>query len=201
MSVYISPLKRAYRKLMRRMAVRRNVEFAADLQVGFGCLINAADRLVIGREVAIGTNTWISCNGTIGSGVLIASHVGIVSRYEHDTSCVGLPVSRTPTLGDEQSRPQDCRDEVHIEDDVWIGFNSTILSGVTIGRGAIVAAAAVVTANVEPYAIVVGNPARCVGYRLAEADRAAHEIALAARWDTLADQSGRPIRPKRRASR
>jgi acetyltransferase-like isoleucine patch superfamily enzyme len=50
-----------------------------------------------------------------------------------------------------------------IEDDVWIGFNATVLKGVTIGRGAIIGASTVVTKDVPPYAIVVGNPQRQIG--------------------------------------
>jgi acetyltransferase-like isoleucine patch superfamily enzyme len=50
-----------------------------------------------------------------------------------------------------------------IEDDVWIGFNATILKGVTICKGAIIGAATVITKDVPPYAIMVGNPARQVG--------------------------------------
>ena len=52
---------------------------------------------------------------------------------------------------------------VIIEDDVWIGFNATILKGVRIGRGAIVGANTVITKDVPPYTIMVGNPARAVG--------------------------------------
>jgi maltose O-acetyltransferase len=52
---------------------------------------------------------------------------------------------------------------VVIEDDVWIGFNSTILKGVTIGRGAVVGATSLVTRDVSAYTIVVGNPARAIG--------------------------------------
>jgi acetyltransferase-like isoleucine patch superfamily enzyme len=52
---------------------------------------------------------------------------------------------------------------VRIEDDAWIGFNSAILKGVTIGRGAIVGACSVITQDVPPFAVVVGNPARKVG--------------------------------------
>lgn len=53
-----------------------------------------------------------------------------------------------------------------IEDDVWLGHNSVILPGVnTVGRGAVVAAGAVVTKNVPRYAVVAGNPARIIKYR------------------------------------
>jgi maltose O-acetyltransferase len=51
-----------------------------------------------------------------------------------------------------------------IEDDAWIGFNSTILKGVTIGRGAVVGAATVVTKDIPAYAIVAGNPAKIIGH-------------------------------------
>lgn len=52
-----------------------------------------------------------------------------------------------------------------IEDDVWIGMNSIIMSGVRIGRGSIVAAGSVVTKDIPPYAIVGGNPAKIIKYR------------------------------------
>ncbi len=54
---------------------------------------------------------------------------------------------------------------VEIGNDVWIGNNVVILQGVRIADGAIVGAGAVVIKDVEPYAIYVGNPARCIGYR------------------------------------
>ena len=52
-----------------------------------------------------------------------------------------------------------------IDDDVWIGYGATIMSGVHIGQGAVVAAGAVVTKNVPPYAIVGGVPAKLIKYR------------------------------------
>lgn len=54
---------------------------------------------------------------------------------------------------------------ISIGDDVWIGYNSTILSGVTVGQGAVIAAGSTVTRDVPPYAIVGGNPARLLKYR------------------------------------
>ena len=52
-----------------------------------------------------------------------------------------------------------------VEDDVWIGRGSTILSGVTVGKGAVIGAESVVVHDVPPYAIVAGNPARFIRYR------------------------------------
>lgn len=55
-----------------------------------------------------------------------------------------------------------------IENDVWIGHDVTILRGVTIGNGAVIAAKSVVTKNVPPYAIVGGNPAKIIKYRFSK---------------------------------
>jgi len=60
------------------------------------------------------------------------------------------------------------RGDVRIGNDVWIGQNSTILSGVSIGDGAVIATCSVVTKDVPPYAIVGGNPAKVVKYRFSE---------------------------------
>jgi acetyltransferase-like isoleucine patch superfamily enzyme len=56
-----------------------------------------------------------------------------------------------------------------VRDDVWIGTNAIVLSGITIGQGAIVAAGSVVTRDVDPYGIVGGNPARLIRYRFSPA--------------------------------
>ena len=57
------------------------------------------------------------------------------------------------------------RGDITVDDDVWIGFYATIMSGVHIGQGAVVAAGAVVTKDVPPYAIVGGVPAKIIKYR------------------------------------
>lgn len=68
----------------------------------------------------------------------------------------------------EYHKDAESRGEIIIEDEVWIGMNVLILSGVKIGKGAIVAAGAVVTQNVPPYAIIGGNPAKVIRYRFSE---------------------------------
>lgn len=60
---------------------------------------------------------------------------------------------------------------IEVGDDVWIGENAIICSGVKIGQGAIIAAGAVVTKDVEPYAIVGGDPAKIIKYRFSESIR------------------------------
>jgi len=55
-----------------------------------------------------------------------------------------------------------------VEDEVWIGTNTTILSGVRIGKGAIIAAGSVVTKNIPPYSIAGGNPAKVIKFRFDE---------------------------------
>ncbi|QLC73533.1 CatB-related O-acetyltransferase [Pseudomonas sp. LPB0260] len=73
------------------------------------------------------------------------------------------------------------RGDVVIGSDVWLCTRVMILSGVTIGHGAVVAAGAVVSRDVEPYSIVAGNPARQIGWRFDESTRQALlEIAW---WD------------------
>lgn len=57
---------------------------------------------------------------------------------------------------------------VIIGNDVWIGADALILSGVTIGDGAVIGARAVVTKNVEPYEVVAGNPAKHIRYRFSQ---------------------------------
>lgn len=60
------------------------------------------------------------------------------------------------------------RGDVVVGNDVWIGWQALLMSGVTVGDGAVVATFAVVTKDVPPYAIVGGNPARVIGYRFDE---------------------------------
>jgi len=61
-----------------------------------------------------------------------------------------------------------CKGDITIGSDVWIGAKTTIMSGIKIGHGAIVAAGALVTKDVEPYSVVGGNPAKHLKYRFDE---------------------------------
>jgi len=78
-------------------------------------------------------------------------------------------------------KPANTKGDVIIGNDVWIGRGVTILSGVTIGDGAVIGARAVVAKNILPYAVVVGNPARCVRFRFTDEQIA--ELLKIKWWD------------------
>ena len=115
--------------------------------------------IAMGNDIWIGPNCFIGFGGkiTLGNSVMIAPHVCIVSN-NHTFDRFDIPMLKQPC-----SCPP-----IRIGDDVWIGAQATILPGVCIGNGAIVAAGAVVRRNVEPYQIVGGVPAREIGHREAK---------------------------------
>lgn len=100
----------------------------------------------------------------IGSFCSIAEEARFLVGGEHNYHTIStfpFDVFATRTSG-----PHDgSKGDIILGDDVWIGFRAIIMSGVTIGQGAIVATNAVVTKDVPPYAIVGGNPAKVIKYR------------------------------------
>lgn len=101
----------------------------------------------------------------IGSRVLIAGGVTIADSDFHPIAPAARladTVALSP-VGDRARRPRIETRPVVIEDDVWIGYNATVLKGVRIGAGALVAPGALVLRDVPPGAEVAGNPAVVVG--------------------------------------
>ncbi len=86
---------------------------------------------------------------------------------------VGIPHFSLPIL-----RVNEHEQDVILEEDVWIGANVTILSGVTVGRGAIAGACSVVTKSVPAYGVVVGNPAHVIAAKFTIDQILQHEVAL-----------------------
>lgn len=107
---------------------------------------------------------------TIGKFCSIAHGVQIFTGGEYRPDWVTtypFNVIWSHVAGDIKGHPKSKRNVV-IGNDVWIGMDALILSGVTIGDGAVIGARAVVTKDVPPYAIVAGNPAKIIRYRFDE---------------------------------
>ena len=131
--------------------------------IAMGTAVQMCCRFLNGRKVFLGERN------VINFGCLLDGRRYHV-RTGNDVS-IG-PEAAILTLGHD---PQDSGfgtrgGDVIIEDHVWIGYRAIVLPGVTIGEGAVVAAGAVVTRDVEPYAIMAGSPARKVGERQKELD-------------------------------
>lgn len=115
-------------------------------------------------SLSVGSNTYIqsgcTLNAFVGS-IIIGANCMIAPRcaftpYQHNYVDVDRPIR-------EQSFTS--RGDIVVEDDVWLGLNVCVMDGVTIGKGAIIGAGAVVTKDVPPYAIAGGVPARVIGMR------------------------------------
>lgn len=107
------------------------------------------------------------CILKIGNFVSIAQQVTFILNAEHNIHTISTYPFKTKML---KTTKQEAfgKGNIIVDDDVWIGYGATILSGVHIGQGAIIAAGAIVTKDVPPYAIVGGSPSRIISYRFTQ---------------------------------
>jgi acetyltransferase-like isoleucine patch superfamily enzyme len=152
-----------------QIRIRRNclLQFGRNVSIGAYTVIwvwpehingpGPSATLQVGDFTYFGELNNIRVSGVtrIGSKCQISQGVSIIGS--NHSAIPGIPIVDQPWRTDKV--------DVTIEDDVWIGTNATILPGVTIGRGSIVAAGSVVTKSVPPNVIVAGVPARLIGER------------------------------------
>lgn len=163
----------------KAFSCRKMLTHGVDLHLGARTRIWAPHHVRMGDQVYVGKDVHIEANCRIGNYCLIANRVAIVGRHDHDFSAVGFPVRFSPWVGSRRFPSQYADEEAVIEDDVWLGYATIVLTGVTVGRGSVVAAGSVVTRNIPPYSIAAGVPAKVIGKRFedqATIDR--HEAAI-----------------------
>lgn len=118
----------------------------------------------IGRNCNIGQCVYIDDHVRIGHGCKIQNSSNLYAGVRlGDFVFIGPSVTFTNVKRPRAAEPLACRSRTVVGDHVTIGANATIICGVRIGNGAFVGAGAVVTHDVEPGRMVVGNPARDVG--------------------------------------
>lgn len=155
-----------------------NIKLGIHSTFGRGTVFYAPNEMSIGANVYIGKYCSLETDIEIGSGVIVGNNVGLVGRYDHDYSAIGIAIKDAPWIGNRDYAFKGKGLKIIIEDDVWIGYGSILLSGVKIERGAIIAAGSVITKNVEAYSIVAGNPAKKIGMRFLPEEIAIHEELL-----------------------
>lgn len=134
---------------------------------GFPLLTIGEDSYIVGAEIQSGINFRVaqSCHAIcIGKGCSLADGITFIVDLNHNYEAVAqgeLSFLSGVNIHDHTRR----KGSIILQNDVWIGHGVTIMSGATLHNGAIVAANAVVTKDVPPYAIVGGNPAKVIRYR------------------------------------
>lgn len=160
---------------------KKYLSTSLGLHIGKGCRIWAPNFINIGKNVYIGKNVTIECNCNIGDYCLIANNVAFIGRNDHDFKAIGIPVRFAPWIGNAKSNNSCEQHEniIMVGEDVWIGYGVIILTGVNIGKGAIIAAGSVVTRDVPNYAIIGGVPAKVISNRFTDEEIIKHEASVA----------------------
>lgn len=142
-----------YNKI-RRANLRGVVPVGGNTKIQRGVYIGSGNNVSIGSNCQVNENTRLD-NVLIGNHVMIARECIVLGKM-HENSSAELPMSEQ---GVKPVQP------TIIEDDVWLGLRVIVMPGVTIRKGCIVAAGAVLTKDTEPYGVYAGVPAKRIKNR------------------------------------
>lgn len=155
-------------RLEDNVLIEKDVMLIADtpdsfIEIGTGtwlfhhCLLNTSGGWIkIGKDCTVNSFAILYGNGglDIGDGVRISPHV-VITAMNHIYENPDIPIWKQGIKAKG----------IKIEDDIWIGAGAKILDGVTIGKGSVIGAGAVVTDDIPPYSVAVGVPARVIKKR------------------------------------
>jgi maltose O-acetyltransferase len=148
--------KRALKKknvIIHNNCTFNNVEFLGKAVIEPYCRLNGIPKITFGENFYMNANCHLMGEITFGKNVMIGPKTIIWAR-DHGMK-IGIPMKEQ----ESKNKP------IIIGDDVWIAANVTILKGINIEDGAVIAAGSVVTKDIPKNAIVAGNPARIIKYR------------------------------------
>lgn len=134
-----------------------------EAQVGENC--NIGQNVVIAPKVILGKNVKVQNNVSVYSGVICEDHVFL------GPSCVFTNVNNPRSEVNRRGNYS----KTMVMEGATIGANATILCGITIGKYAFIGAGSVVTKNVPPYALIVGNPSKQIGWMSEHGERLAFD--------------------------
>lgn len=117
----------------------------------FSTINNGVGGVFIGDQSIVGLGCTVIGPVHIGNHVMLAQHI-VVSGLNHGYERIDIPSSEQKTT----------TALITIMDEVWIGANCVITAGVTIGKHAVIGAGSIVTKDIPPYTVAVGNPAKVV---------------------------------------
>jgi acetyltransferase-like isoleucine patch superfamily enzyme len=117
----------------------------------YSMIANACGDVILGEKVLIGVGSKLTGPITLGNNILLAQNV-LMSGLNHDFEDPSLPIVHQGYSVKE----------IVVEDGAWIGAGAIITAGVHIGRNSVVGAGSVVTKDVPPYSVAIGNPAKVV---------------------------------------
>lgn len=157
--VIIEILKNIRTAYLRKI-VYRKYKIGEGLFIGRRTRIWAREKVEIGKNFYMGKDSLIECDVVIGDNVMWGSKVAVIGRYDHNYQQVGTPTRLAMQIVDANYNWKGLGIITTIENDVWVGYGSTILGGVKIGEGSVIGAGSLVTKDVEPYSIYAGIPAK-----------------------------------------
>ncbi len=146
-----------------------------NVKIGKNC--NLQGNVCCGSDISIGPGAYFVSTGAtirIHNHVIFGPNVTIYTG-DHPTDIIGKHISE---ITDQDKEPGKYDQDVTIEEGCWIGTRAIILKGVTIGRGSVIGAGAIVTKDVPPYSIYVGVPENRRFPRFTEQEIEQHETLL-----------------------
>ncbi|WP_255170948.1 CatB-related O-acetyltransferase [Natrononativus amylolyticus] len=179
--------------LLNAMSDRTTLEIAESVQIAPLCLLRGdvvlesgvrlSTKCVLNGDVSVGRYTNLEPGCELVGAVEIGNYCAVArnttfQQTNHDMNRPSIQRRLYQTVLDSEIA-YTSKGTITVGSDVWFGTRCIVLSGVTIGHGAVVAAGSVVTSDVEPYAVVAGTPAERIGWRF---PREVREALLETAW-------------------